>query len=72
MAADFDKTMRVQRLEATPTRVLPQQFAPVQTRRWPFVLIVVLAVVACATMVKMVHRGERSEQAEQLLRLLGR
>lgn len=72
MSAKFDETMRVSRVEAVPARPLPQRFAPVQTRRWPYLVIAVLGIVACVLAVTLAQRGERSPEAEELLRLLGR
>ncbi len=73
MFAYSDQTIRVPKKEVARVRVLPQQFAPLRTRRWPYALMIgVLAVAACATTVKMAQRAERSAQAEEVLHLLGR
>jgi hypothetical protein len=50
--------------------VLPQQFAPARPRRWPYLLIAVVAFIALATPVQVPKHAARPAQADVLLRLL--
>lgn len=67
-----DETIRVPKQHFGPVRALPQQYAKARPRRWPHILIAVLAIVALATPVKIPDSAGRSAQAQELLRLLGR
>jgi hypothetical protein len=67
-----EETIRVPKQHFGPVRDLPQQYAKARPRRWPHIVIAVLAVVAFATPVKMPGSTGRSAQAHELLRMLGR
>lgn len=68
--AHADQTIRIAKRPTGPTRTLRQQFAPARPRRWPYLLIPVLAVIALATPIKMPQHAARSAQAHKLLELI--
>ena len=71
-----DPTIRVPKMEFGPprtTRAVPVRFATDRVvRRWPHLVIAVLAIAALATPVKFPQYAARSAQAQELLQLLGR
>ena len=69
----YDETIRIPKLPTGPVRTLQQQFAPVRTRRWPWVVaMAALAAIALADPVNVPEHAQRTAQAQELLRLLGR
>ena len=75
--AAADETIRVPKMDFGPPRVararpLPDRFATDRVRRWPHLVIAVLAIAALATPVKLPEYAARSAQAQEVLQLLGR
>ena len=68
-----DETIRVRKIPSGPVRHLPQQFAPVRSPRWPWVVVALCfgGGLAIAEPVEL-PKAQRSADADELLRLLPR